>query len=60
MIPYKTPKITEWTMLSITGARAEFSSVTFIKVFVKEAIEFVKKHPEYTASVISIESNSEL
>lgn len=47
-------------MLSITGVPAEFSSVTFFKVFVKEAIEFVKKHPDYTASFLSIESNSEL
>lgn len=46
-------------MLSLSGAPAEFSSVTFFKVFVKEAIEFVKKHPDYTASDLSIESNSE-
>ena len=46
-------------MLSLSGAPAEFSSVTFFKVFVKDAIEFVKKHPDYTASDLSIEINSE-
>ncbi|KZS08316.1 Uncharacterized protein APZ42_027731, partial [Daphnia magna] len=45
--------------LAILGGPAEFTSCSFFKVYVHEAFKFAEEHPDYAASIISIDNAQE-
>ncbi|KZR97440.1 Uncharacterized protein APZ42_007687, partial [Daphnia magna] len=48
-----------FTSLAISDGPAEFTSCSFFKVYVHEAFKFVEEHPDYAASIISIDNAQE-